>query len=128
MVNPRPKCWNCMRYFLREKNGKANTVCRGCYKHMFKRDGSFEKRDPFFKYRNELGHMNWAGLNRVRKPSYQVQAFFAKIYQIRRKIKMLFRLAVILAKLQKESTERAYAPGGLGFQYCQESFNSMALN
>ena len=121
------RCWNCLERHT--KTGpRVVTLCHVCYNSRFKNPKKFDQRDPFIMYKNELENLNWVGLNRVRKPSPQVLAFFDKLYQLRRKMKMVFRLAVILAKLQKESAERAYAPGGLGFQYCQQSFNSMALN
>ena len=119
-------CWNCLKYHTKTVP-QVVTLCHVCYNSRVKKPKKFEQRDPYFKYKRELEDLNWVGLNRVRKQSPQVQAFFAKINQIRRKMKMLFRLPVILAKLQKESAERAYAPGGLGFQYCQQRFYSMAL-
>ena len=128
MVNTRLKCWNCMIYFPREKNGSKHTLCRQCYKHTFKMDGTFEQRDPYNKYQKELENLNWVGLNRVRKPSLQVQDFFAKICKIRKKLKILFRITVIIIKLQREAAERAYAPGGLGYQVCLSHFQSLSVN
>lgn len=121
-------CWNCLKYYPRSEPFRPQTLCHACHKCRYRDPKKFDQRDPFIMHKNILISMNWIEKSRIRKPSPQVQAFFDKMYKIRRKMKMIFRLPIILSRLQKESAERAYAPGGLGFQYCQQSFNSMTLS
>lgn len=121
------KCWNCLKCYPKTVPHPV-TLCHVCYNSQGKNPEIFHQRDPFFKHREELERMKWKGLNRVRKPPLEVKIFFDRINKIRRKVKMLFRLTLILSKLQKETSERVYAPGGVGFQQCQQRFELMALS
>ena len=125
-------CWNCLERYPRSKGLHPETLCHTCYKCMFKNPEKFHQRDPYNKYREELNHLGWCGLNRVRKPSLQVylqvRSFFARKRRIRRKLQMVFWLVgIIVPKLQKDASSRAYAPGGIGYLACLSEFESLSV-
>ena len=123
-------CWNCYNYYPRDKNDIPYKLSHACYKVYIKVPNieKFEQRDPFKKYSKELKNLNWTGFHRVRKPSLEVQDFFEKVRRIRRKLKMLFRITIIIIRLQREASERAYAPGGIGYYAYIRSLQSLSVN